>query len=109
MASVPGATKKERRTTTAPTTPTKGAHKNSTWPTPPYGGGPALLLVQEPCGSGWSFGGKQNRRSHVVQIVTAAGQAANLCPTGPPSPSVCRLRLPKSTRSYGDRQHRTKH
>lgn len=43
----------------APTTPTKG-QKNSTWPTPPSGGAvQGLLLLQEPCGSGWSFRGKQ--------------------------------------------------
>lgn len=55
----------------APTTPTKG-QKNSTWPTPPSGGAvQALLLLQEPCGSGWSFRGKQNltlaRQNRIVR------------------------------------------
>jgi hypothetical protein len=47
--------KRERRTKAAPETPTKG-QVNSTWPTPPNGGAvQALLHLQEPYGSGWSF------------------------------------------------------
>jgi hypothetical protein len=40
--------------------PDQGAQKNSTWPTLPCGSAvQALLLLQEPEGSGWSFSWKQ--------------------------------------------------
>ena len=57
---VVGATKKGAPNHTAPTTPTKGRTRTAMADAPQAGGGPELLLVQEPFGSGWSFGGKQN-------------------------------------------------
>jgi len=60
--------KRERRTKSAPETPTKG-QVNSTQPTPPSGGAVQALLhlLQEPYGSGWSFFGKQGM-THARQF-----------------------------------------
>src|SRR5947209_6064449 len=60
--------------------PDQGAQKNGTWPTLPFGSAvQAPLLLQEPCGSGWSFSGKQYERLRVVQIVFMAVVAAESC------------------------------
>jgi len=49
----------------------QGAHKNSAWPTPPFGGdSTALLLVfKGPKGPGWRFLRKQNQLSLVVELL----------------------------------------
>ena len=72
--------KKERRTTAAPTTSTKRCKRTAHGRRSLAGAPPVLLLLlQEPCGSGWSFRGKQNRRLLVVRIVCWPGQP-KCCP-----------------------------
>ena len=54
--------------------------QNSTWPTPHYGAGQALPLVQEPFGSGWRFREKQFLKLALRQIVSCTLTGARGCP-----------------------------